>query len=237
MFIRLLLVVAAAVGGLLNTTIAAHADPNIYDYAVPSSVHYISASAKTVSANIDVLKQISSDFADAYRLKDATYTFTAPDRLEYKTHVGLLTVTYTSTSTRRIVTGSIFHTDTDISGDITKRNTLMVLGLLPRNYLDTMRIQYVDTESINGVQAQVFLMRYITDGPKVNRRFEFWIDPIKHYIIQKRVWDAKNNQRETIEYKNPEQVMPGFWMPTSAEAYSPSMQLGGVVAYENITAN
>ena len=74
----------AAATAFFILTGAAKADPNIYDYAVPLTVHSISASAKTVSANFDLLKQISSDFADAYRLKDATYSFSAPDRLEYK---------------------------------------------------------------------------------------------------------------------------------------------------------
>jgi hypothetical protein len=216
---------------------AAFADPNIYNYAVPSSIHSIVAKAKTVSANQDELKKIGADYGDAYRIKEATYTFTAPDRLEYKTHVGIVTVTYVTTNTERIVSGSIFHSKSDITKDITKRNTLAALGLLPVNYLDTMRVQYIGQDVVNGIQTQAFLMRYITDLPTDNRRFEYWIDPAKHYIVQKRVWGGDGNQHETIQYKNPQQVLPGFWMPTIAEAYTPQMQLAGVVAYENITAS
>ena len=213
------------------------ADPNIYDYAVPATVHTIVAKARTISANFDELKKISSDYADGYRVKEATYTFTAPDRLEYKTHIGIISVTYVSTDTERTVSGSIFHTNSDISKDVTKRNTIAALGLLPLDYLNTMRIQYVGTDTVNGVATEVFLLRYITDQPLDNRRFQLWVDPVKHYIVQKRVWNGDNQQKETIEYKNPQQVMPGLWMPTIAEAYTPDMQLGGVVGYENISAS
>jgi hypothetical protein len=227
----------ATAAAILTFSNVALAEPSAYDYMVPTTIHHIQATARTMSADLDVLKQISSDFANGYRLKEATYTFTAPDRLEYKTHIGILTVTYTTTNTERIVTGSIFHSDTDISHDITKRNTLQALGLLPQNYLDTMRIQYVGAEVENGVSTQVFLMRYLTDTPNGNRRFEFWVDPEKRYVVQKRVWDGRNNQRETIIYKNPQEILPGFWMPTIAEAYSPDMRLGGVVGYDNISAD
>jgi hypothetical protein len=213
------------------------ADQNIYEYAVPSSIHTIVAKAKTVSANQDELKKIGSDYGEAYRIKEATYTYTAPDRLEYKTHVGIVTVTYVTTNTERTVSGSIFHTKTNISKDVTKRNTLASLGLLPVNYLETMRVQYLGPEVVNGIQTQAFLMRYSTDSPTDNRRFEYWVDPAKHYVVQKRVWGGDGQQHETIEYKNPEQVLPGFWMPTVAEAYTPAMQLAGIVAYENISAS
>jgi hypothetical protein len=218
---------------------ASHADPNVYDYAVPTTIHTIVAKAQTISANFDLLKKISSDYANGYRIKEATYTFTAPDRLEYKTSVGLFTVTYTTTDTERIVTSNVFHLGSkmDISKDITKRNTIAALGLLPQNYLDTMRIQYLGQDNINGVATQDFIMRYLTDQPNDNRRFEFWVDPIKHYVVQKRVWGGDALQHETIEYKDPKQIMPGFWMPTRAEAYTPDMELAGVVGYDSISAS
>jgi hypothetical protein len=216
---------------------ASEADPNIYDYAVPSSIHSIVAKAKTVWADFDQLKKISSDFADSYRLKEATYIYTAPDRLEYRAHIGLITVTYVTTNTERTVSGSIFHSTQNISKDVTKRNTLAALGLLPRNFLDTMRISYIDNELINGTPTQAFLMRYVSDQPTDKRRFEFWIDPAKHYIVQKRVWGGDGKQHETIAYSKPQEVMPGFWMPTIAQAYTPEMQLAGTVQYEHITAN
>ncbi len=226
-----------AVAALFITSAASvKADPNIYDYAVPNSIHTIVAKARTESANYDQLKKIGNDYGDGYRIKEATYTYTAPDRLEYRAQVGILTVTYVTTNTERIVSGSIFHSKSDISKDITKRNTLAALGLLPRNYLDTMRVQYIGPDNVNGIQTQAFLLRYITDTPTDNRRFEYWVDPVKHYVVQKRVWGGDGQQHETIEYKNPQQVAPGFWMPTVAEAYTPDMHLAGTVGYENISA-
>jgi len=219
--------------------IAAKADPNIWDYAVPPTIHSIVAKAKTLSANFDELKKISDDYANGYRIKEATYTFTAPDKLEYKTSLGVFRVTYTTTNERRIVSSNVFNlgSNTDISKDVTKRNTIVALGVLPQNYLETMRVQYVGPDTVNGIATQAFVMRYITDQPDDNRRFEYWIDPDKHYIVQKRVWGGDNQQHETIVYKNPQEILPGFWMPTIAEAYTPDMQLAGVVGYENISAN
>jgi hypothetical protein len=223
--------------GFAGMTKSSADNPNIYDYSVPTTIHNISAKARTLSADFDQLKLISSDFANAYRLSEATYTFTAPDKLEYKTHIGILTVTYTTTNTQRIVTGSIFHSTTDISKDVTKRNTIVTLGLLPRNFLETMQVQYIGPDVVNGIPTQAFVVRYITDAPDSYRRFELWVDPQKHYIVQKRSWGGNNVQHETIIYKNPQQILPGFWMPTIAEAYTPTMHLAGVVGYENISAS
>ena len=72
---------------------AAFADPDIRQYAVPATLHSLVATGRTVWADQTELSKIGKDFGEAYRLHEATYTFTAPDRLEYKAKVGIISVT------------------------------------------------------------------------------------------------------------------------------------------------
>ena len=60
----------------------AFATPNIWDYVLPTTVTKLTAVGRTRSADQKELAVIGKDFGDAYRLREATYTFTAPDRLE-----------------------------------------------------------------------------------------------------------------------------------------------------------
>ena len=217
--------------------IAYAAGPDINSYAVPSSLHHLDAIAKATYADQNELAKINSDFGEAYRLDGLEYQFTAPDRFVYKSKVGFVSGSVTTTNKQETISFGPVHVSKDISGDITKRVTLFVLGLLPANYLDTMRVQYIDSEAAQGVQTEVFMLRYLTDRVDDNRRFEIWVDPQKHYVVEKRVWDGGNHQHETIVFKDPQEPMPGLWVPTRAEAYAPDGKLAGVVEYTRITAD
>jgi hypothetical protein len=213
--------------------------PDIHEFMVPPSLHELTATARTVSADQDELAKINKDFGNAYRLHEVTYHYTAPDTLEYTTRVGFLTGTYTSTNTENIVSVPAMHIrkSTAFGRDITKRNTLFALGLLPQNYLDIMRVDYVGTDKAWGVDCQVYLLRYSTDPPNDKRRFEIWVDPDKHYVVQKRVWDGGDHQHETIAFLNPKEVLPGFWMPTRADAFAPDGKIAGSIEYADISAS
>jgi hypothetical protein len=213
------------------------APPSIETFAVPASLHHLQATVEHSTANMDVLRKIGPGFAEGYQVDSATYIFTAPDRLEMHAKAGMLTATqiYTNT-TRETVFGWIHRTD-DISKDITKRETIEVLGLLPQNYLDTMRADYIGVDTVDGVQCQVFMLRYLTDQPNDNRRFQTWVSDDQHYIVKQRVWDGGNNEHQTVLYKNPIQVIPGVWVPTRVEAYDSQGELAGVAMQKNISAS
>ena len=54
--------------------------------------------------------------------------------------------------------------------------------------------------------------------------------------MQKRVWNGSNEQHETLQYKNPVEVIPGFWLPIRAEVYTPQMEYAGAVDLSNVQA-
>jgi hypothetical protein len=227
-------IAANAVGNLVAP--AAARTPSIADYVVPSTLHRLQATVEHTSANYDVLRKIGPGFAEGYQVTSATYTFTAPDRLEMHASAGLLSATqiYTNT-TRRTDFGWIHKTD-DISKDITKRQTIEGLGLLPQNYLEIMQSVYVGTDTVSGVACQVFMLRYITDSPTENRRFETWVSDTQHYIVKQRVWDGGNTEHQTVIYLNPIQAVTGVWVPTRVEVYDSEGELAGVAIQKDISA-
>ena len=228
----------AATGATLLSfpQMSAASAPSIEEYVTPPTLHRLQATVEHTQANYNILKKIGTGFAQGYQVTRATYSYTAPDRVEVHGSAGIFsgTVVYTNTSERADL-GFIHHT-TDISRDLTKRQTIFVLGLLPQNYLDTVRAQYVGAETADGVPCDVFVLRYVTDQPNDNRRFQVWIARDKHYVVKKRVWDGGNTEHETILYRSPIETLPGVWVPTRVEAYDPEGELGGVAVQKDISA-
>ncbi|HEX5322750.1 MAG TPA: hypothetical protein VFW40_03110, partial [Capsulimonadaceae bacterium] len=54
---------------------AVHSAPDISQFVVPSTVHQLTATARTISADQSELAKINKDFGDAYRLHEVTYRY------------------------------------------------------------------------------------------------------------------------------------------------------------------
>lgn len=215
--------------------------PSIADHMMPLSITRLTATGRTVWANQSELAKINAEYGDAYRVHEASYTFNSPDRLEYRTQVGPTNVALIATNDYRLVQvrSGIIKKDikTDIASDVTKRQTLFALGILPKNYLDTVTAQYQGRETLMGINCEVFVMRWYNQPANNPMHWIVWIDPDRHYVVQKKLWNDHAEQRETIVYLNPVQVSSTFWMPTRAECYNPEGHLAGVVEYVNVKAS
>jgi hypothetical protein len=235
-FVQLCSIFAACLFGILSLSTPTYAADDIEKFVVPPTLHHLEATLTHSQANFDVLKKISPGFADGYRVDKGTYIYDAPEKLTIEAHAGIISATQTYTNkTRRTDFGFIHRTD-DISGDITRRQTIASLGLLPQNYLDIMQSQYVGQETVDGEKCDIYMLRFKTDPPTGNRRFETWVSIDKHYIVKQRVWSGDNTEHQTVLYKNPKQIMVGIWIPTRVEAYDSAGELGGVANQDNISA-
>jgi hypothetical protein len=241
-WVRSAIPAAALACALLVASIRqAQALPTIDDHTMPPSIKHLTATGRTVWANQAELSKINAEYGDAYRIHEGTYTFDSPDRLEYRTQVGPTTVSLITTNDYRLVKvrSGLLNKDvkTDIGADVTKRQTLFALGVLPKNYLDTISAQYQGREMLLGINCEVFLMRWYNQKPTNPMHWIVWIDPDRHYVVQKKLWNDKGAQRETVIYLKPIQVAGDFWMPSRAECYNPEGHLAGVMEYVNISAN
>ena len=220
---------------------SAFAIPSLADSMMPPSITHVKATGRTVWADQAQLAKINAEYGDAYRVHEATYTYSSPDRLEYRTQVGPTNVALITTNTYRLVQvrSGVIRKEfkTDISSDVTKRQTLFALGVLPQNYLETIKGEYLGREPLLGVDCEVFDLRFVDQKATNPQHWRIWIDPDKHYVIQKKLWSDSNEKRETILYLNPTKVLSNFWMPTRAECYNPEGKLAGVVEYINVTAS
>ncbi len=215
----------------------AAAAPSIQEFAVPPTLHRLEATVAHTQANKDILTKIGPGYAQGYKVSDARYVFTAPDRVEVHGRYGIISATVVYTNTTMRVNFGFIHTTKNISKDLTKRQTIFSLGLLPQNYLETVRAQYLGSEVAAGVPCAVFMLQYVGDLPTDKRRFQIWVSKDKHYVVKKRVWDGSNTEHETIIYSNPVQAAPGIWVPTQVQAFDPQGELGGTAVQKNISAN
>ncbi|HEY3331252.1 MAG TPA: hypothetical protein VGK19_14585 [Capsulimonadaceae bacterium] len=228
-----------ALGIVILSGSTASALPKLDDYVMSPSIKKLVATGRTVAANQAELSKLGSDFGNAYRLKEGNYTFIAPDYLEYSTQVGPTKVSLITTNEYKLVKvrAGIVRKDVkdDISDDTTKRQTLFSLGLLPENFVETVLSNYVGRETVQGIDCVVFDLRYKKEGPDVKRHFLIWVDPVKKYVVQKKVWDLNGRTRETIVYSRPVDVDGRVWVPGRAEAFNQESKLGGVVEYSSIS--
>ena len=226
--------------GLASPRPVIAAIPVITDYQFPATISQLTATGKTVASDQAELSKINNDFGDAYRVKEGHYTYRAPDYLEYTSQVGPTTASLITTNTTRIikVRSGFIKKDitTDISGDVTKRQTIFALGFLPQNFLETVTSTYLGRETVQGVSCVVFDLKFTKEGPNTKKHFMVWVDPDKHYVVQKRVWDMWGSQRETIVYLDPQDVDGTLWMPTRVEAYNQFGKFGGAVEYTDVVA-
>ncbi|MDR3706990.1 MAG: hypothetical protein P4L33_01720 [Capsulimonadaceae bacterium] len=232
---------AILLGAFAGSMKGAMAIPSLSDHMMPVSIVKLTATGRTVWADQAQLAKINAEYGDAYRVHEATYSYSTPDRLEYKTQVGPTTVTLVTTNTYRLiqVRSGLLRKDykLDISGDVTKRQTLFALGVLPKNYIDTVHAEFIGRESIMGVNCEVFQLRFVDQKPDNPQHWRIWVDSERHYVVQKKLWSDTNERRETIVYLKPQRLGNGFWMPTRAECYNPEGKLAGVVEYVDISAS
>ena len=213
------------------------AQSSLEKYVVPNTLHSLQATVVPVQANKDILDKIGKGFAEGYNVSSATYVFSPPDRVEVRGKYGILSGDIVYTNTTRQVKLGFLHTTSDISKDLTKRQTIFVLGLFPQNYLDTVRVVDLGQATVNGIACETYLLRFISDGPNDGRRWQVWISHDQRYMVKKIVWGGNNVEHETIVYSNPVQALPGLWIPTRVEAFDSAGELGGVAEQRDIRAN
>ena len=191
-----------------------------------------------VKADKDVLNKIGKGFADGYDVKSATYIFTPPDRVEVRGKYGIISGDIVYTNTTRHVSLGFIHTNADISKDLTKRQTVFVLGLLPQNYLDTIRVGELGQQTINGIPCDSYMRALY------QRRPQRWpamanLDlprPALHGEkdqLGRQQYGARNRSVPLIPWK----LIPGLWVPTQVQAFDSAGELGGIAEQRGIKAS
>jgi outer membrane lipoprotein-sorting protein len=187
--------------------------------------------SRVVSGNQAELRKIGGDFAFAYRISHVTMAYEQPEKLHLETVILGRHIYYTINGNRKVTVAPFVHKVEDITGAPGKKQTLLDQGLLPPEQLEDYTATFLRRDGDN----YVFDLR-----PKAAGETEHsvvWIEPKTKVTVKRETYDRHGQLEKYLLYKNPQEVMPGVYIPTRVEVYNAENKLAGVTAYSNIRVN
>ncbi|MEO7717190.1 MAG: outer membrane lipoprotein-sorting protein [Capsulimonas sp.] len=208
--------------------------------AAPSIASLTSTKIKTlamdtevIQENRDELKRIEGDFAQAYRIHNIAISYAYPDKLHFESVILKAHIAYTINGNQKFTSVPTFHVHKveDVTNAPGKKQSLLDCGMVPPELLLAYNATYLRKEGANYVFQ---LLPKIKTEPI---RDVVWIDPKTKITVKREHYDRNGHLIAWYQYKNPQQIIPGVYIPTRVEVYNPYNKLAAVTAYKNIRVN
>lgn len=229
---RLLAVLLALLAGCPLPVAAA---PSIRE-AVTTRIRDLRASATLDRANLDALRKIGKDYADAYRARTMETYFKEPGQLRFEAKAAGITFT-------QVVSGDTIYTSVfgvgyrrDISRQPQARQTSLELGFIAPSALADFTARYVGTQRAQGRTCHVFELRYKQPDQR-SKRVVLWVDLDRKVLLRRYLYHGDGRLKARFEYSSHQQVAPGVWLPRQIAVYNAQGEFGGVTTYGNIQVN
>ena len=211
---------------------SAHAAPSIASLT-STKITTLSMDTEVIQENQDELKRISGDFAQAYRIHNIAISYAYPDKLHFESVILKAHIAYTINGNKKYTSVPTFHIHKveDVTNAPGKKQSLMDCGMIPPELLTTYNATYLRKEGGDFVYQ---LMPKIKSEPF---RDVVWIDPKTKITVKREHYNRDGHLIAWFQYKNPQQIVPGVYVPTRVEVYNPYNKLAAVTAYRNIRVN
>jgi len=223
-----------ALGGLIGNGIFTQSGDSarrLESYAV-TGVRDLEARVVVEKADLPQLEKINKDFAILYRLKDVTIRYKDPDKLRMENRLGVFIVNGPIRYLRVPQLG--LRKRDDMGAELSKRHSLLDIGVLTPSRLEQLRWTYLRDETMGGRDVPVFEIGFRDDE---TTRYRIWMDPARKCLTRRRWLDAQGNTRATFDYLQPIEVLPAVWVPTRLEVRNAENALAGAVRYEELKVN
>jgi outer membrane lipoprotein-sorting protein len=229
---RILLVTVLLAGALCARAFAA---PSITS-SVNTRVHDLQATATLTDANLNALRKIGKDYADAYRAKTMESSFKEPGKLRFEAKAVGITFT-------QVVNGNLIYTSVlgirktrDISTSPQARLTTLELGFIAPSALRDFTSKYLRAQKLNNTACQVFELRYRRKDQQ-RKKTLLYVDPAKKVLVRRELYREDGSLKARFTYLNPKQAAPGIWLPTRITVHNGGGEFGGVTTYGNFRVN
>ncbi len=202
--------------------------------AATGKIRDMTATLTVVDAetNFDELKKIGGSFATSYRFKRMDLSYKNPDKIRLEAKVSGISGLMVFNGDTKMVKVPFRKDIRNVRQHPGQKQTLMDLGIFATDYLaSAYSASYLRSER----NLQVYkLSQRNTDS----RSYEVvWVDPKTSLITRRVSFDAENEIRKELRFKNPLQVRPGIWVPRRIEVYNQFGKLGAVQALEDVKVN
>jgi outer membrane lipoprotein-sorting protein len=217
---------------LLPSRLVALVNAPSLDQVATTSITDFKASVSVDMANEEELKKINRDFGTIYRLKKLDMYYKAPDKLRMENKFALMIVNGETCFFKVPILG-IAKKD-DLGSELSKRHSLMDIGLIPASSLDYIDSKYLHTDTIAGQEAWVFSISFKGD---TSSSYRIWISPKYKVILKKEWYDSDGKLRASFYYRNLKEIKPGLWFPTQLEVKNAEGVTAAITSYNDVTVN
>jgi outer membrane lipoprotein-sorting protein len=179
------------------------------------------------------LEKIGRDFGTIYRLRNLTLLYKSPDklRLEGQSAIyGDALLVLNGAQRFYVIPKLKVRKVENLRDSPPKRQSLLEYGgMLSKDTFSFMQGQFVRQETIEGVETQVYDLKYT--GTEANSYYRVWLDPRTRLTV-KRVWfDSENQVKASFLYRQPREIEPGIWLPGQCEIRNAEGNTGAVLTY------
>ncbi|NLC57788.1 MAG: outer membrane lipoprotein-sorting protein [Armatimonadetes bacterium] len=204
--------------------------------AVNTRIKDFRASATLDEANLEALKKIGSDYANAYRAKTMETYFKEPGKLRFEAKA--VGITFTQVVNNNTIFTSVLgiKRTRDISRLPQARQTSMEIGFITPNALRDFTARHTGTQRLAGRTLQVYELRY-KQADQRGKKVVLWVDVARKVLARRYLYHGDGRLKARFEYSNPQQVASGIWVPRRIAVYNAEGQFGGVTHYSNIRVN
>lgn len=197
-----------------------------------AAIRDFEAQVTVEKADLPQLEKINKDFGIIYRLREVTVRYKDPDKFRLDNRLGVFIV---NGSMRYIRVPQLrLRKKDDLGGDLSKRYSLLDIGIVTPSRLEQLHWRYLKQETVQGRPMPAFEVSFSEDDPD---RFIVCMDTEKKHVARRQWLDREGKLRATFDYLQPVEVTPGVWVPSRIEVRNSDGVLAGAAKYSELKVN
>lgn len=184
--------------------------------------------------NVEQLRKIDPDYANAYRVARSTLMIKEPDKFRMDARAGFIKFEYVICGPRRVMRAPLVKQYDDIGVDPGKRQGPLEVGLVTPGALRGYDVEHAGCTTLGDRPACIYRLTYSHD----HERYELmWIDTERKHILRRKLWTKfRGEYKLQLDFLNPKRV-GGIWIPTRVEVRNAQGVLAGVTEQTDIEVN
>lgn len=210
----------------------AYASASIQNATTP--VRDIVVQSQVVSRDMDVLKKISTEFAQSYRFANSTLYYKEPNLMRLESKAGAVTVVYIINGDKKRLNAGLIRKTWNVAKEPRQRQSVLAIGLLAPSYLNLFTVTPAGNETVAGVKADVYTLRYKVEPQ--GSYLKLSVDPEKRVVVRHRQFMKNDQLKYEIRFLKPK-PFGGIWVPTQSEVYNGEGQKGATTQITSVKVN
>lgn len=233
--LRIAIAVLVATSAVYGVTRAAETtEVPAIDRLLVTELKDLKLTAVRKEVNIEELRRIDPDYANAYRVGRSTIMLKEPDKFRMDARAGFIKFEYVISGPRRVMRAPLIRQIDEIGVDPGKRQGPLEVGLVTPGCLRGYEVAQVARTQVGDRPAYQYRLTYAHD----HERYELvWIDAERKHILKRKLWTKfQGEYKLELTFLKPKQF-GDIWIPTRVEVRNARGALAGVTEQSDITVN